>query len=449
MSTETFPAVRPSRPEAKPQPQQDGHGGHDSGEHGIPTDLKSPSGFAVAVAVGAFVFFLVVLFLVGLIPELKERNAIREDAVERASQKPRVQFTYITPQTDSSAHPLVLPCNLTANQVTAIYTRTNGYLAEWKYDIGQHVEKDQLMAVIATPDVDAELAQSKANLDQDVANVAKAVADLDLANITYDRYVEAYKQSPGSVTKEDLDTHRSAVDDAKAALDQAKASVSAAQANVQLLATQVGFEKVYAPFSGTVTARNYDVGALLSPSNTAAGSEIFDLQQTDKLRVFVYVPQEYANYIKSGAHADVYVRNFPSRAFDGVVTLTAGAVDANTRTLRVQIDVDNKSGELFANEYGEVHLPVKDTETIGLIPTSALIFNAQATGNQVAVVGPDNKIHMKSILTRRDFGTNIEVAKGVELTDRIVTNPSERVSEGVEVDATRTPNGSPASQPSH
>jgi RND family efflux transporter MFP subunit len=251
------------------------------------------------------------------------------------------------------------------------------------------------------------------------------------------------------VTKEAIDQNVSALKDADAALNQAIANVAAAKANVQQLTTQVGFEKVYAPFTGTVTARNYDVGALLSPTNTAAGSEIFDLAQTDPLRVFVNVPQEYANFVKLNEHAKLFVRNFPNRSFDGVVTLTAGAVDPTTRTLSVQIDFSNKDGTLFAGEYGEIHLPVKDPQPVGLISTSALIFNAQTQGLQVALVTDlkhdDEKkrdtgtVHMTSIKTGRDFGTTIEVTTGLNPEDRVITNPSERVAEGVKVQAVQAP----------
>jgi len=153
----------------------------------MPTDLKAPSGFAVVVAVGAFVALLVILFLVGWIPDHREKQLARDEAAQRATALPQVQVTKISKQTDTGAHDLILPCNLTANQVTALYTRANGYLKDWKYDIGQHVNQGDVMAVIDTPDVDAQLEQSKANLEQDKANVAKSIADLELAKVTYNR----------------------------------------------------------------------------------------------------------------------------------------------------------------------------------------------------------------------------------------------------------------------
>jgi RND family efflux transporter MFP subunit len=461
MAQTTTPTLKPSRqnPPGLPAHEQDGggsnapdqHAGNGHGEahpgEGIPHDLKTPSTGAVIIAVSGFVVLLVILFFVGWIPSYREKQAAYNDAVERANALPVV--SYATPAISTGSHDVVLPCDVKANQQTAIFTRTNGYLKKWNFDIGQHVEAGQLMAEIDTPEVDAELAQSQASLKQNEAAVKKAEADKDLAQTTLDRYVDANNKSPGSVTKEAIDQNISALKDADAALNQAIANVAAAQANVQQLTTQVGFEKVYAPFSGTVTARNYDVGALLSPTNTAAGSEIFDLAQTDPLRVFVNVPQEYANDVKLNEHAKLFVRNFANRSFDGVVTLTAGAVDPTTRTLSVQIDFPNKDGTLFSGEYGEIHLPVHDPEPVGLISTSALIFNAQTQGLQVAMVTDlkhdDEKkrdlgiVHMTSIKTGRDFGTTIEVTSGLNPQDMVVTNPSERVLEGAKVQAVPAP----------
>jgi RND family efflux transporter MFP subunit len=447
MSNQTLPAVRPSKPAETPGagPHDGQSGGHESGEHGIPSDLKPASTGVIIIAVIGFVILLAILLLVGEVPYYHEVHQAQMDAEARSKQLPQVSYTYVSQQSGGNDHDVTLPCNINANQSVSIYTRTTGYLKKFNYDIGQSVKEGEDLALIETPDVDAQLEQSKATEAEDQANIKRAEADLDLAKVTYERYVKAQKQSPGSVTQEDVDTKKSAVDDADAALSQAKATLQAAAADVDRLKVLVGFEHVKAPFTGKVTARNYYAGALLTPNATP---EIFDLQQTDLLRVFINVPQEYANNVKIGDKVKLYVRNYPNKPFLGEVTLTAGAVDPNTRTLKVQINYDNKDNQLFPGEYGEVHLTVKDNETIGLIPTSALIFNAQANGNQVAVVGDDSKIHMKKIQTRRDFGTSIEVASGLDATDKVVTNPSERVSEGALVEARQTPNAAPASQPS-
>jgi RND family efflux transporter MFP subunit len=423
------------------------HSSHGGGEHAIPPDLKIPPTSSIVIAVVVFVLLLIALLIIGEVPHYYEAKQASDDAVARAAQLPIVSYTVPTVSSGKD-HEIVLPCDVKANQQTAIYTRTTGYLKKWYFDIGQHVEAGQLMAEIDTPEVDAQLAQSQASLKQNEAAVKKAEADQDLAQKTLDRYNKANAQSPGSVTEEAIDQNRSALKDADAALNQAIANVAAAEANVKQLTTQVGFEKVYAPFTGTVTARNYDVGALLSPTNNAAGSEIFDLAQTDPLRVFVNVPQEYANSIHIPGKAKLFVRNFPAKPFMGDIALTSGAVDPNTRTLSVQMNFPNKDGQLFAGEYGEVHLPVEDAQPVALVPTSALVFNAQAKGLQLSIVTDlqkDDKgeetgtVKMKPIKTARDFGTAIEVTSGLAEGDRVITNPSERTGDGAKVKAVEAP----------
>jgi RND family efflux transporter MFP subunit len=412
------------------------------GEHdeGVPHDLKSASGLTVTIMVVLFALLLVGLFLTGYLPSASEEKRVRADAAERGSAKPYVQWAKPTESTGEKD--VILPCDVDAYQQTAIYTRTNGYLREWHYDIGQRVEKGQLMAVIETPEVDAQLAQSKATLEQNEANVTKGKADLELARVTLQRYIDAQKTSPGSVTQEDIDTHKSQYDDAVAALRQVEASVTQAKANVQQLQVTVDFEHVFAPFSGTVTARNYDVGALLSPTSSR---EIFDLAETDKIRVFVNVPQGYANNIREGQKAYLAIRNFPGHEFEGTVTLTAGALDPNARTLRVQIDFDNKDGRLFAGEYGQVRLPVTPQQPVAIIPSSALVFNA--AGTEVATVDANNKVHIKNITVGRDLGTELEVTKGLAPEDRVVVNPAEQTVEGAEVNAEEAPHEAPPAKP--
>ncbi len=422
---------------APPAGQGGGHGEE------MPKDLHAPSGTFVLGVVGLFVLLLAALLVVGIIPDRRERKQTRDEAAARGSAKPAVQWLH--PTEFAGEKDIDLPCDVTAYQQTAIYTRTNGYLKEWHYDLGQHVDKGQLMAVIETPEVDAQLAQSKATLQQNEANVVKAQADLDLAKKTLDRYVESQKSSPGSVTKEQIDQQQAAYDDANAALKQVQASVTQAQANVQQLQVTVDFERVMAPFSGTVTARNYDVGALLNPPTSSTVKEIFDLAETDKLRVFVNVPQGYANDVKPGQKAYLGVRNFPQKKFEGTVSLTAGAIDPTTRTLRVQIDFDNKDGQLFAGAYGQVSLPVTAQQTVSIVRSSSLVFNA--AGTEVATVGDDNKVHIKTITLGRDLGTELEVTSGLTPDDRVVLNPGEQTTEGAEVNAKEAPKDKPLAPP--
>jgi membrane fusion protein (multidrug efflux system) len=424
-------------------PSGGGGGGHDD-HGGVPADLTKPGNGTVIGVVGLFVLLLAGLFIVGFVPSHREETQTRSDAAERATAKPAVLWAH--PITSTGEKDVQLPCDVTAYQQTALYTRTNGYLKEWHFDIGQHVEKGQLMAVIDTPEVDAELEQSKATLEQNKANVLKSQADLDLARVTLARYVDSQKTSPGSVTQEQVDQERGAYDDAVAGLKQVEATVTQAQANVDQLQTLVNFEKIIAPFTGTVTARNYDVGALLSPpTSSASAPEIFDLQQTDKLRVFVNVPQTYANNIKQGQEAYLSVVNFPGRQFKGKVALTAGAVNPNTRTLRVQIDFDNPNGELFAGAYGQVKLPVTPQQQVSIISSSALVYNA--AGTEVATLGAGDKVHIKTVTLGRDLGTELQVTSGLSPEDRVIINPGERTTEGAEVAAREAPQDAPAKAP--
>ncbi len=455
-TTQTTPVVPadhrlPDHDHVQAHPPGGGHGGggggggHDPHDEGaIPTDLPMPGTGTIVLVVVAFAVALAVLTVVGEVPHYREQRATREDAKKRSEAKPVVQWS--TPIAFPGDRDVTLPCDVQANQQTAIYTRTNGYLKRWNYDIGQHVNQGDLMAVIETPEVDAQLAQSKANVEQAEANVTKSQASLDLAKSTLQRYLDAQRDNPGSVTREDVDTQQSNYENAAAALKQTEASVTQAKAAVQQEQVTVDFEKVYAPFSGTVTARNYDNGALLSPTETGAGKEIFDLAQTDLLRVFVNVPQVYANNITMDQPATLYVRNFPTVPFTGRVTYTAGAIDPNTRTLRVQIDFDNKDGRLFAGGYGQVHLPVTPKKGVMVVKTSSLIFNSEQ--QHVAVLDAQNKVHFKTIEVGRDFGTDIEVTGGLDPADHVVDNPGERIDDGSEVTAHQAPpEPQPATKP--
>ena len=428
---------RPAAPTPPPPPPAHGGGGHD--DEGIPHDLPAPGAGLIVGLLAAFVLLLASLFVVGFIPNHREERRARDDAAERGRRHPPAQWMH--PTTSTGEKDVKLPCDVTAYRQTALYTRTNGYLKSWKFDIGQKVKAGDLMAEIDTPEVDAQLEQSRATLEQAKANVGKSQADLNLAKVTLQRYIDAQKTSPGSVTQEDVDTRRSGYENAVAGLKQVQASVTQAQANVDQLLKQVGFEKIIAPFSGTVTARNYDVGALLSPTATAAGQEIFDLQQTDKLRVFVNVPQGYANSVKVGQEAHLEIRNFPGRKFDGRITYTAGAINPVTRTLRTQIDFDNPNGELFAGAYGEIDLPVTPQQPVMVINSSALVF--AAAGTQVATVDAAGKVHIKPVVVGRDLGTELQVSSGLSADDRVVVNPGERTTEGATVDATEAAKDKP------
>jgi membrane fusion protein (multidrug efflux system) len=405
-------------------------------EEGIPKDLAVPGGGTVAMVAGAFVVLLIAIFFVGWIPGHREQTEARDKAKEQADAKPVAQWA--NPEASTGESSVTLPCDVEANQATSLYTRANGFLASLEgHDIGSIVKKGQILAVISTPDVDAQVKQSEAAVSVAEANVKGATAARDAAQKTYGFNEDAQKTQPGSVSKEALVTAKSQLDQAEATLNQQEANLKSANSNVAYQKSIQDFEYVKAPFNGKITYRKYDVGQYLSAVQTGPGQEIFDVQQTDTLRAFVNVPQGYANNIDIGQTASLQVRNFPRTDFFGKVTLTAGAVDPNTRTLRVQVDFDNRDGRLKAGEYGKLRLPVSAQVPVMRIPSSALIFNGK--GLTVATLTPDNKIHIKSVEVGRDFGVDLEITKGLDLSDRVVVNPGERFAEGVVIEPRQQP----------
>jgi len=407
-------------------PSTDAHGGHD----GPAMDLK-PIGTGKVVLFGViFVALFALLFFLGYWPEIKQRGLAEKSAEGATDTKPIVDIA--KPHAPADLPALQLPGDAQAFQATAIYPRTNGYLKRRLVDIGDHVEAGQLLAEIDTPEVDAQLAAAQATLQQAKANAQKAKDDYDLASSTYERYQGFAKT--GGVTQQQLDERKSTFTQAKSNLAGTEATVRADEAEVQRLTALQSYEKVVAPFAGTITARNYDVGALLSSNDTSPGKQMFDLAQTDVLRVFVNVPQTYSDHVKKGQPAQFLVTNYPGKKFDGTIARTAGAIDQASRTLRVEVDIPNKTGELFAGMYGYIHYELPHRQQDLLVPSSALIFGP--SGTQLALVDASNRIKFTKVSVGRDLGTEIEITQGINPDDRIVANPGERLSDNVEVQIT-------------
>ncbi|HEY4328407.1 MAG TPA: efflux RND transporter periplasmic adaptor subunit [Phycisphaerae bacterium] len=397
---------------------------HAHAEDEIPHDLHRPRAWMLILIVILFIGALVGLFFVGWYPHEAEHAQASADAQEQRSFIPTVSVA--APRHDNASHELVLPCDIRPNQETLIYPRGTGYLKKLYVDIQDHVEAGQLLAEIDAPEVDAQLAQARASQVQSQADVTKAQADLDLAQRTLDRFQDV---TSASVSQQEKDEKRTARDQAAAALEQAKANVIAAEANVQRLVVMQSFQKITAPFSGTITARNYDVGALLSAGSTS-GRELFRLTQATTLRIFISVPQVESSEVKAGQEASLTVRNFPGKTFNGTVARVAGAIDPNTRTMPFELHFANPSNELYSGMYGEVRLVVTEAKPATLIPTSAMVFDAG--GTQVALVR-NGKVHFQKISIGRDMGTELEVTDGLAADDSVIINPGERLVEGVEV----------------
>ena len=357
------------------------------------------------LVIGGVISFFVRLHDSHVLANESEREAIPTVAV-------------VHPTAEKPDEELVLPGTLQAYEESPIYARTNGYLLRWYKDIGSRVTKGDLLADIDTPEVDQELRQARATREQ-------VAAQMDLAKINADRYVGLRKTD--SVSQQEADQQASGY-------QQAKANLDAADANVRRLEELESFKHVYAPFTGVLTKRNVDPGALINAGSTgggASGKQLFDIARVDPLRVYVSVPQNYAPAIKNGMQSSVTLPELPGQKFTGTVARTAEAIDPVTRTLLTEVDVPNKDERLLPGSFGEVHFRAGINAQKVTIPVNAMLFRQE--GPQVAVVGSDGKVHLRKITIGRDYGTTLEILGGVELEDRIIINPADSLEEGQQV----------------
>jgi len=321
----------------------------------------------------------------------------------------------VSPKQTAPAQEIILPGNVQPFITSPIYARTNGYLRKWYFDIGAHVKQGQLLAVIETPEVDQQLEQSLSNL-----NTAKA--NLALAEITKNRYQGLLKTN--AVSQQDADN-------ASGTYNANKAIVEANQANVKQLQALQSFEKIYAPFDGIVTARNTDIGDLInSGSSSSVKTDLFHIAQPGTLRVYVNVPEEYSQGIKPGMTADLSLAEFPGRKFQGKLVRTSEDINVTTRTLLIEIDVDNPTGTLLTGSYAEVHLAVPTQASTFLLPVNALLFRSE--GLRVGIVR-DGKVTLTAVTPGHDFGNQIEIVAGLKADDQVVINPPDSIVSGQQV----------------
>jgi membrane fusion protein, multidrug efflux system len=357
---------------------------------------------------------LLILLIAGAITFLNRRTETNALAKEtEAVAIPTVAV--VQPHAESGNDELVLPGNLLAFEESPIFARTNGYLLRWYKDIGSHVQKGELLAAIDTPEVDQELSQARATREQIKAALA-------LAKISADRWANLRKSD--SVSQQEADQQSSGY-------DQALANLAAADANVRRLEQLESFKNVYAPFTGVLTRRTVDPGALINAGAQANGRELFDIALVDPLRVYVSVPQAYAPAMKVGVKAVVTLQEFPGQKFLGTIARTADAIDPATRTLNTEVDVPNKDGKLLPGSFGQVHFATGTSVQRLTIPVNAMLFRAE--GAQVAVVDKDGKVHLRSINIGRDFGSALEILGGIEESEQIVINPSDSLEDGQQV----------------
>ena len=344
----------------------------------------------------------------GLVPRSLRRSALRAETRELAISTVSV----VSPVPGTNAAGMTLPAEAKALVEAPIYARTSGYLKRYLVDIGSQVKAGDLLAEIDTPELNQELAQARALLVQ-------AEAALALARTTDARWAELLKSS--SVSEQEAA-------EKKADLELKLANVEAVRANVHRLEDLQSFERVTAPFAGTITVRGTDVGQLVTASS---GNELFRLAQTSTLRVFVRVPQAVAHGIAPGQMAELTIPEMPGRVFPAKVVRTSGAMSADSRTLLVELEVDNSRGEILAGTYVQVRLTEAKLDPTLTLPSNTLLFRSE--GPQVGVVSADSKVTLRPVKLGRDFGPTIEVLEGVGPTDRVILNPADSLVSGTTV----------------
>jgi RND family efflux transporter MFP subunit len=369
---------------------------------------------------GILVLVVLVLLALGAARTVFVRIA-NARTLEADSAAHAVQYVRTTlPRQPAAGQTLALPGTLQGSVQAPISARASGYLKRWTKDIGSRVKQGELLAEIETPEIDQQLTQAIAAREQTASGLA-------LARSTVARW-EALRQKD-VVSQQDLEERRSA-------LAQATANLAAADANVQRLKQTEGFKRVLAPFSGVITRRNVDVGDLIDAGSGGGGRALFLLSQTDPLRVYINVPQAYAQWIKPGQPVVVTQAELRGQHFNGEVARTAGSIDASTRMMQVEVALPNREGTLLPGAYVQVSLPLAATRSL-TVPANVLLFRAE--GTRVALVDAEGRVHLRGVTLGRNYGEAVEVLDGLEPTDRLVLNPSDSLAEGDRVALAKEP----------
>jgi len=371
------------------------------------------------VAIVALIVIIAAVFT-GLIPRLRQRTQLLADTQELSV--PTVSVVSAEP--GKSAATLSLPAEVKPFLDAPIYSRSSGYLTNWFFDIGAQVKQGDLLAEIDAPDLRQELVRARAELVQ-------AQAALALSKITADRWAELVKTA--SVSEQEAA-------EKEGDFELKTANVAAARATVKRLEELQSFSHVRAPFSGTITARGTDIGQLISPG----GKELFHLTQTTMLRVFVHVPQMAARSVAVGQTAELTVPELPGRVFPARVVRTSGAMSADSRTLLVELAVENSKNEILAGTFAQVKFPDIKSDPGLTLPSNALLFRSE--GTQVGVVKPDGSVEVRSVVLGRDFGSTIEIVSGIGPSDRIILNPADSLVSGAVVRVAQADGEKPASK---
>ena len=356
---------------------------------------------------------VLIALLLGAGAVIALRMARAAELKETTRESVKLYVNVVQPRALDGQAKLTLPGTLQGMAETPVYARISGYVSHWYKDIGARVRKGELLAEIATPEVEQQLAQARATRQQ-------AQAALQLAQTSFERW-QALRQRD-AVTQQELDERRNA-------LKQGEAAVAASNADVQRLEQLLSFNRIVAPFDGVVTSRNVDVGNLIDAGNGGAPKQMFALAQIDPLRLYIAVPQSYSQQVRTGQSARVSLSELPGRSFIGSVVRTAGAIDPVARTLQVEINLPNHDGRLLPGAYVEVALQVPAaTQSVLTVPNNSLLFRAE--GPRVAVVDAKGNVQLHKIVIARDLGQSLEIESGIEASDKVIINPSDSIADG-------------------
>ena len=386
------------------------NGAQPAHNHESAPDHAAVSGRGTAITVGVLLIVVAVLAVYGV----WQRHRTSEVLAQTTNELAAPTVIALPAKPGAPVDSFVLPGNVTAFSDAPIYARTSGYLTKWYYDIGARVKQGALLAEIATPELDQQLAQAQADL-------VTAQTNAKNAHVQADRYKDLVTSD--AVSKFDTDTF--VTQEASTA-----SAVKSAQANVQRLKELQSFEKVYVPFDGVITARSVDVGQLITAGSGGTGSsgELFHIQAVHTLRVYTNVPQVYTPGIKKGEKIDLTFPEHPGKTFEGTLVRTADAIDPVNRTLLVEVDVDNRKGELTSGSLAQVHLKTPSQGQTFIVPASALIFRRE--GMRVGLVGDSNVAHLVPVTIGEDDGATVQVIAGLKAEDKVIQDPPDSLIEG-------------------
>ena len=372
--------------------------------------------------IGAVAFFLllIVIGIVALLPRLRHNDDLRVQARE-ATGPPMVLATHLKSGLDAGR--LDLSASVQAFEQTPVYARTSGYVKARYVDIGDHVRRGQLLALIDDPQTVQTLLQAKATVAQLRAQLAQTQANAHLSSVTDQRWVALVKQ--GVVSQQDADQKHAQAGVDAANVNAAQANIAAGEANVQNLTTQVAFSRVTAPFDGIILTRSIDAGSLISAGSGITVTQMFSIGQPSTVRVFASVPQASASGLHSGMAAKVTFREIPGQVYTGIVTRNSNSLDPGTRTLLLEIDLKN-DGRILPGMYANVSLDIpRSGPAPVMLPANALVV--RTAGPQAIIVDANNVAHFRPIVLGRDFGTQIEVTSGLKPGDTVVLSPGDAV----------------------